>query len=74
METRNRIPDGSCPLAICNEPEFLARLERTIADCARGQPGALIHMDVARARDIRTNCGAEALNALREFLNTLRTP
>jgi len=41
-----------------------AALERT----AHGRPGALLHLDIARASDIQTACGEDGLAALRDLL------
>ncbi len=48
--------------------EFLDLLAQAIEASGRGRPAALMHLDVARARDIGATCGRDGLNALQDLL------
>ena len=62
---------GHPNLLICDERAFIEHLEQALARCAEGRPNALLHLDVARAHDIRETCGARALGALRDLVQTI---
>lgn len=71
MEPRKRTSEASHTLTVCEESEFLAHLEQALEACVRGRPSALIHLDVARAQDIRETCGRPALDALRDLTQSI---
>ncbi len=53
------------------DQEFLAALAAAIAASGRGQPAALLHLDVARAGDIETTCGQSAIRALQDLIEAV---
>lgn len=63
---------GSTPpptlLNLLDDEAFRTAVDATLERTARGRPGALLHLDIARACDIQAACGDAGLLALRDLL------
>lgn len=72
MANPSKRADGSPPsprlLNLLDQDAFRDAVDGAIEGAAHGRPAALLHLDVARAGDVRTACGEAGVHALRDLL------